>query len=108
MECARRVLGQTAFASLLGSAGAAGVGSASFLGGLGFTSSGIGAGSFAAWVHSGIGLAKAGSVFSSLQSAGAIGAGIFGSAFVGVTLAGGGASAGAYLCYHCGCWLFQK
>jgi hypothetical protein len=89
--------------SLLTSAGTAGVGSASFLGGLGFTSSGIGAGSFAAWFHSVIGLAKAGSVFSSLQSAGALGAGIFGSAFLVATVGAGGASALAYLCYHCDC-----
>jgi hypothetical protein len=82
---------------------AAGAGSASFLGGLGFTSGGIGAGSFAAWIQSIIGLAKAGSVFSYLQSAGALGAGIFGSAFKTVTLGAGGLSAVIYMCIKCDC-----
>ncbi len=91
-------------ASLLGSGGAAGVGSAGFMGGLGFTTGGIGAGSFAAWVHSIIGLAKSGTIFAKLQALGALGAGIFGSAFIPVTLGTGGVSAIVYMCSQCDCY----
>lgn len=77
---------------------AAGFGSATFMGGAGFTTSGISAGSFAAWIHSIIGVAKAGSAFAYLQSAGAVGAGIFGSAFLAVTLGVGGTTAVIYVC----------
>jgi hypothetical protein len=74
------------------------------LGGLGFGTGGIGAGSFAAWVHSTIGLAKGGTIFAKLQSLGALGAGIFGSAFIPVTLGAGGVSAFVYMCSQCDCY----
>ena len=87
---------------------AAGVGSASFLGGFGFTTGGIGAGSFAAWIQSIIGLVKAGSIFSYLQSAGALGVGIFGSSFIPVTLGAGGIRAVVKMCTQCDCLWFMS
>lgn len=91
-------------ASLLASASAAGFGSASFLGGLGFTTGGIGAGSFAAWIHSIIGVAHSGTIFATLQSLGALGAGIFGTALIPVTLGAGGISSIVYMCSQCDCY----
>jgi hypothetical protein len=73
------------------------------MGWFGFTTGGIGASSFAAWIHSIIGYAQSGTIFAKLQSLGALGAGIFGSGFIPVTLGAGGISAIVYMCSQCDC-----
>ena len=53
----------------------------------GFTQGGVGAGSIAAGIQSGIGCVKAGSSFAYLQSVGALGQGILGASVLPVTVA---------------------
>ncbi len=53
---------------------------------LGWTVSGVAAGSTAAGIQSGIGLVAAGSKFACLQSLGSLGFGVFGTAVVPVVL----------------------
>lgn len=54
---------------------------------VGFTQGGVGAGTIAAGIQSGIGLVKAGSSFAYLQSVGALGQGILGASVLPVTVA---------------------
>ena len=63
----------------------------------GFTTSGVGAGTFAAGVQSGIGIVKAGTAFTYFQSLGALGQGILGASVLPVTLAVGATAGSGYL-----------
>ena len=63
---------------------------------VGFASGGVAAGSIAAGVQSGIGLVEAGSAFSALQAAGAVGSGILGVYAIPV-IVGVGLAVGAYV-----------
>ena len=90
------------YAKVVGAATAVGVGGGilvapyvapAVLSSVGFTSSGVAAGSFAAATQSGIGSVAAGSTFAVLQSAGAAGIGTAGTLATGAV--SGAASAGA-------------
>merc|ERR1711964_99944 len=63
------------------------------LGAIGFTSTGVGAGSIAAAAQAGIGNVVAGSTFATLQSAGAAGLGTASTAAIGTAGAVGGFAA---------------
>ena len=86
----------------MGGGATAAVGSTAALSAVGFTSSGVAAGSVAAAAHSAIAVAEAGSVFAYLQSAGAMATGVFGAAFWPVTIGVGVVAGSGYLYSQCG------
>lgn len=102
IECVKRAVGYTAVATAVGGGATAAVGSTAALSAVGFTSGGVAAGSIAAGVQSAVAVVEAGSIFAYLQSAGAMATGVFGAAFLPITIGVGAVAGSGYLYSQCG------